>query len=159
MNGAWAHHASPIGLIRVEASARGLLRVRLAGAPSDEAEGAGWEHVQAFLDFAERYFAGEPVTCEVPLDLSGVPPSRVRLWRRVQSLPYGRTTSYAALGRELGLHPRAVGAGLRSVPFLLAVPAHRVIHADGRVGGFAGMEGVKAWLIEFERINSGSGAS
>ena len=159
MNGAWAHHASPIGLIRIEASPRGLLSVRLVGAPSDEAEGAGWEHVQTFLDFAERYFAGEPVRYQGPLDLGGATPEQTRLWRHVQGLPYGRTTSYAAVGRQLGLHPRAVGAGLRSVPFLLAVPAHRVIHADGRVGGFAGMEGVKAWLIEFERINSGSGTS
>jgi len=159
VNDAWAHFVSPIGLIRAEAGPRGLLSVRLVGAPSDEAAGAGWEHVQAFLDFAERYFAGEPARCEAPLDLSGASPVQVRLWRYVQDLPYGRTTSYAALGRELGLHPRAVGAGLRSVPFLLVVPAHRVIHADGRVGGFAGMEGVKAWLIEFERVNSGSGTS
>lgn len=156
---AWAHFASPIGLLRVEASATGLRSVRLVGAPRDEATGAGWAHVERFLDFAERYFAGEPVRYEGPLDLEGATPVQRRLWTHVQTIPYGTTQSYARVGRALGLHPRAVGAGMRAVPLLLAVPAHRVIHADGRVGGFAGMEGVKAWLIDFERVNRGSGTS
>jgi methylated-DNA-[protein]-cysteine S-methyltransferase len=39
---------------------------------------------------------------------------------------------------------------LRASPFFLLVPAHRVIHADGRLGGFAGQEGLKLWLLRFE---------
>ena len=157
MNRSWAFLETPIGLLRVEASAAGLTRVHLAGAPQDEAEGAGWAHVARFLDFAQRYFAGEPAGYTGPLDLSGATPRQAALWRHVQTIPYGRTQSYAQVGRALGLHPRAVGAGMRAVPWLLAVPAHRVIHADGRVGGFAGMEGVKAWLLAFEGVNPASG--
>lgn len=157
MNLAWTYLDTPIGLLRVEASAAGLTRVHLAGAPHGEAEGPGWAHLERFVDFAERYFAGEPVAFTGNLDLSGATPQQAALWRYVQSIPYGRTQSYARVGRALGLHPRAVGAGMRAVPWLLAVPAHRVIHADGRVGGFAGMEGVKAWLLAFEGVNLASG--
>jgi methylated-DNA-[protein]-cysteine S-methyltransferase len=155
----WTHFESPIGLLRAEASARGLTRVRLVGAPTDEVSGPGQPHLEAFLDFAKRYFAGEPARYAGALDLENATPAQVRLWRYVRGIPYGRTQSYAQVGRAVGLHPRAVGAGMRSCPFLLVVPAQRVIHADGRLGGFAGLEGVKAWLLEFERVNRASGTS
>jgi methylated-DNA-[protein]-cysteine S-methyltransferase len=97
------------------------------------------------------YFAGEkPDFLDIPLDYTGVSPKRVALYERVRLIPYGRTESYGSLARELGLSPRAVGAGMRASPFFLLVPAHRVIHADGRLGGFAGQEGLKAWLLRFE---------
>lgn len=153
MNIALAYLETPIGLLRVEASTNGLLSVRTAGAPQDEVAGRSWKHVAHFLDFAKRYFAGEPIRYDGTLDLTKATPKQTILWRYVQTIPYGETQSYAQVGRALGLHPRAVGAGMRAVPWLLAVPAHRVIHADGRIGGFAGMEGVKAWLLAFERAN------
>jgi len=97
------------------------------------------------------YFAGEkPDFLDIPLDYTGFSPKRVALYERVRLIPYGRTESYGSLARELGLSPRAVGAGMRASPFFLLVPAHRVIHADGRLGGFAGQEGLKAWLLRFE---------
>ncbi len=99
------------------------------------------------------YFAGErPDFLDIPLDYEGLSPMRVALYERVRLIPYGRTESYGSLARELGLSPRAVGAGLRASPFFLLVPAHRVIHADGRLGGFAGQEGLKAWLLRFEGV-------
>jgi len=39
---------------------------------------------------------------------------------------------------------------MRACLFFLVVPAQRVIHADGRLGGFAGREGIKDWLLRFE---------
>ncbi|WP_456409657.1 methylated-DNA--[protein]-cysteine S-methyltransferase [Oceanithermus sp.] len=159
MSTSWTYFPSPIGLLRAEASARGLTRVQLVGAPTNEVPGPGRAHLEVFLDFAERYFAGEPIRYAGTLDLENATPAQARLWRFVQEIPYGRTQSYAQVGRTIGLHPRAVGAGMRSCPFLLVVPAHRVIHADGRIGGFAGHEGVKAWLLHFEQANRPSGTS
>ena len=159
MSTSWTHFPSPIGLLRAEASALGLVRVRLVGAPADEVTGPGRAHLEAFLDFAERYFAGQPARYAGALDLERATPQQARLWHYVQGIPYGRTQSYAQVGRAVGLHPRAVGAGMRACPFLLVVPAHRVIHADGRVGGFAGHEGVKAWLLRFAQASRPSGTS
>lgn len=97
------------------------------------------------------YFAGErPYFLDIPLDCTGIPPRRVALYERVRRIPYGRTESYGSLARELGLSPKAVGAGMRACPFFLLVPAHRVVHVDRRLGGFAGQEGLKAWLLRFE---------
>jgi methylated-DNA-[protein]-cysteine S-methyltransferase len=99
-----------------------------------------------------RYFRGERP--DFPGDslwtIPGSSPWRAAVYEATRRIPYGTTRSYGALGRELGLPARAVGMALRASPFFLLVPAHRVIHADGRLGGFAGQEGLKLWLLRFE---------
>lgn len=140
---------TPIGPLWLETTSAGVRLLEPALFPRGrEAEGAlalrVREHVLA-------YFAGErPDFLDIPLDYAGFSPARVALYERVRRIPYGRTESYGSLARELGLSPRAVGAGMRASPFFLLVPAHRVVHADGRLGGFAGQEGLKAWLLRFE---------
>ncbi len=62
-----------------------------------------------------------------------------RVYAALQRVPAGRVTSYAALAAAIGCRsPRAVGQALRCNPFAPAVPCHRVIAADGGLGGFQG---------------------
>ncbi len=150
---ALAFFSSPLGWLRVEAGAQGLRLVRFAGVPSDEERGAGWRFVEEFFDFAEAYFAGSQNPYPGRLDLSAASSRQRRLWLQTMQIPYGRTLSYAALGKLLDMHPRSVGAGMRAAPLLLVIPAQRVIYADGGIGGFAGREGAKAWLLQFEKRN------
>ena len=75
----------------------------------------------------------------------------------VAQIPYGKTKSYGQIGLETGLPARAVGALLRQCPVVLFIPTHRVIHADGRVGGFAGQSWLKAKLLDLEGALTGSG--
>lgn len=140
---------TPIGPLWLEVSSDGVRLLVPALFPrGKEARGPLAERVR---ERVLAYFAGEkPDFLDIPLDYTGVSPKRVALYERVRLIPYGRTESYGSLARELGLSPRAVGAGMRASPFFLLVPAHRVIHADGRLGGFAGQEGLKAWLLRFE---------
>ena len=99
----------------------------------------------------DRYFAKPNETfLEVPLDYADLEAQRVALYEAVRRIPIGETRSYAQMGRLCGLTPRAVGAAMRACSFFLVVPAQRVIHADGRLGGFAGREGVKEWLLRWE---------
>ncbi len=142
---------TPIGPLWLEVGPSGVRLLEPALFPrGPEAKGSLAERVRERI---LAYFAGErPDLLDIPLDCTGIPPRRVALYERVRRIPYGRTESYGSLARELGLSPRAVGAGLRASPFFLLVPAHRVIHADGRLGGFAGQEGLKAWLLRFEGV-------
>ncbi|WP_018111338.1 methylated-DNA--[protein]-cysteine S-methyltransferase [Thermus igniterrae] len=140
---------TPLGPLWLEVSFRGVRRLEPALFP--EGPEAVGPLAEAVREGVLAYFAGKrPDFLELPLDYTGFSPARVALYERVRRIPYGRTTSYGALARELLLTPRAVGAALRASPFFLLVPAHRVIHADGRLGGFAGQEGLKAWLLRFE---------
>ena len=61
-------------------------------------------------------------------------------------MPTGQITTYAQLASLLHTSPRAIGNALRNNPFAPEVPCHRVICADGYVGGFKG---------EFEKAPSG----
>ena len=56
------------------------------------------------------------------------------------TLPYGETTSYAALAERLGRpgSARAVGAANGANPLAIVVPCHRVVGADGTLTGYAG---------------------
>ncbi|KAL9618714.1 MAG: hypothetical protein Q9160_006593 [Pyrenula sp. 1 TL-2023] len=69
-----------------------------------------------------------------------------RVYTLLSRVPAGRITTYAQLASLLHTSPRAVGNALRNNPFAPEVPCHRVICADGYVGGFKG---------EFEKAPSG----
>lgn len=64
-----------------------------------------------------------------------------RVWRQLDTIPYGTTTTYGALAAELGL-PReriqALGTAIGANPLLIVRPCHRVIGADGSMRGYAG---------------------
>ncbi len=131
---------TPLGPLWLEVSSLGVRRLEPVLFPrGEEARGS---LARAVRERVEAYFAGEkPDFGDLPLDYAGLSPSRVALYQRVQRIPYGKTESYGRLARELGLAPRAVGAALRACPFFLLVPAHRVIHADGRLGASPGRKG------------------
>lgn len=65
-------------------------------------------------------------------------PYRKRLYTTLLSVPRGRYTTYAAMSAYLNSSARAVGNGMRNNPFAPEVPCHRVLAADGSIGGFYG---------------------
>lgn len=65
-------------------------------------------------------------------------PYRKRLYTALLSVPRGRYTTYAAMSDHLDSSARAVGNGMRNNPFAPEVPCHRVLAANGTIGGFKG---------------------
>ncbi|MCL4425379.1 MAG: methylated-DNA--[protein]-cysteine S-methyltransferase [Firmicutes bacterium] len=102
----------------------------------------------------EEYFAGRRREFELPLDLSAGTPFQQAVWDALQAIPYGQTLSYRelaiAVGRPGG--PRAVGQALGANPVPIVVPCHRVIAADGSLGGFGGGLPLKARLLRLEGV-------
>lgn len=76
---------------------------------------------------------------------SPITPFRKRVLLALLQVPRGHYTTYAALSDHLHSCPRAVGNAMRNNPFAPEVPCHRVVAADGGLGGFGGEwgEGVK----------------
>jgi methylated-DNA-[protein]-cysteine S-methyltransferase len=74
------------------------------------------------------------------------------VWRQLLRIPYGETTTYGALARELGDAgaSRAVGLANGSNPIPIVIPCHRVIGADGSLTGFGGGLPTKQALLELE---------
>jgi methylated-DNA-[protein]-cysteine S-methyltransferase len=89
----------------------------------------------------ERYFAGiaEDFT-GIPLDLRGASPFRREVWLAARTIPWGETVSYAGLAQRMGRvagAARAVGQALGANPIPIVVPCHRILAADGSLGGFS----------------------
>jgi methylated-DNA-[protein]-cysteine S-methyltransferase len=104
-------------------------------------------------DALAAYFAGELDaldSLEVRFD-RGTPFQRA-VWRLLQTIPVGDTISYAQLARRVGRPTgfRAVGAANGQNPVAVVVPCHRVIAADGSLGGYGGGLDRKRWLLAHE---------
>ncbi len=143
---------TPIGPLFARATSQALLSVDLLvlGDGFPERPNQLLREVSKKVD---RYFAKQNETfLDVPLDYANLEARRTVLYEEVRRIPIGETRSYAQMGRLCGLTPRAVGAAMRACPFFLVVPAQRVMHADGRLGGFAGREGLKEWLLRWEAV-------
>jgi methylated-DNA-[protein]-cysteine S-methyltransferase len=100
----------------------------------------------------DEYFAGDRVEFELPLAATGSD-FELLVWRALEEIPYGETTSYGELARRIG-HPdraRAVGAANGRNPISIVVPCHRVIGADGKLVGYGGGLERKRYLLELEQ--------
>ena len=100
----------------------------------------------------EEYFDGRRHAFDVPLDLRGTSAFQRRIWTIVTGIEYGKLRSYKWVAEVYGHHEyaRAVGSALRTNPFPIIVPCHRVINDDLTVGGFAGGRRWKERLIGME---------
>lgn len=86
-----------------------------------------------------------------PVDLRGTA-FQLDVWAALQRVPAGRTVSYAELAAASG-HPsatRAVGTACGANPVAVLVPCHRVLRADGTLGGYHWGTARKAALLRRE---------
>jgi methylated-DNA-[protein]-cysteine S-methyltransferase len=90
----------------------------------------------------------------VALDVTRVERFDRRVLELARQIPAGETRTYGELARELGEpDARRVGVALARNRFPIIVPCHRVVAADGRLGGFSAPDGVatKRRLLAIER--------
>jgi methylated-DNA-[protein]-cysteine S-methyltransferase len=155
---------SPIGPLRLYASARGLTRIAFDGeagdeglAPSDGGAPQDDAAATAVLDAARRelteYFEGRRSRFDVPVDLT-LPAGgfRRRVLEAAIEIPYGSTATYRELATEV-CTPRAVratGAALGANPIPIVIPCHRVLRTDGGLGGYRGGLDAKRLLLDLE---------
>lgn len=98
------------------------------------------------------YFDGHsPDFTSFSLDLHGTP-FQLRVWQELRKVPYGTTISYRELARRVGSPKafRAVGQANAVNPLPIIIPCHRVINADGALGGYSSGLDRKFWLLRHE---------
>jgi AraC family transcriptional regulator of adaptative response/methylated-DNA-[protein]-cysteine methyltransferase len=80
-------------------------------------------------------------------------PFQERVWTALSRIPPGRTWAYRELAAAAGVPraARAVGGAVGANPVALFLPCHRVVRADGSMGGYHWGGGVKAALLRWER--------
>jgi len=102
----------------------------------------------------ERYFAGIAVDfSDIPLDLTDGTAFRREVWLAARAIPWGQTTSYAGLAQRMGRSAgaaRAIGQALGANPIPIVIPCHRILAADGSLGGFSAGLSWKRELLHIE---------
>jgi methylated-DNA-[protein]-cysteine S-methyltransferase len=94
---------------------------------------AAVEQVVAFLDDRRRTF-------DLPIDLSDRPAWDQAVLRAVCDVPWGSTATYGQVARMVDRAgaARAVGGALARSPIGIVVPCHRIVAANGSLGGYGG---------------------
>ena len=91
---------------------------------------------------------------DLPLKLSGSK-HQVDVWQGMRKIPAGKTLTYGELAAAIGSSARAVGSACGQNPIPVIVPCHRIVAANGCLGGFMGGKlenplAIKQWLLKHE---------
>lgn len=106
----------------------------------------------------ESYFAGELQKFKTPILMLGSS-FQQRVWLELQKIPFGKTIAYANLAQAINQPTacRAVAQANGANQLSLIIPCHRVISADGTLGGYGNGITRKAWLLNHEKQMSVNG--
>lgn len=117
----------------------------------EAAEGAATPVLAQAAQQLGDYFDGRLRSFDLPLAPEGTPFLR-KIWRRLATIPYGKTVTYGALARATSTAPRAVGMACGRNPIPIIVPCHRVVGLNGAMVGYSGAGGLdtKQRLLDFE---------
>lgn len=144
---------SPLGIIKISYEAK-IRKIELVDEIDENSEEN--ELFNIFKDQLLEYFEGKRTNFDhlELLDPKGTDFQK-SVWRSLLKIPYGETSSYKEIAKNIG-NPRAtqaVGTAIGKNPFLIIIPCHRVIKADGSLGGFAYCRETKRKLLKIEGIN------
>lgn len=157
------HYHSPLGTILLAADDTGLTGLWFEGQKyfaqgldkeTEEKEFSVFQTARRWLDV---YFSGQAPDFQVPLHFQGTAFQK-EVWEILLSIPYGETTTYGAIAKQLAakrglphLSAQAVGSAVGHNKISIIVPCHRVIGADGSLTGYAGGIWRKEKLLALEQ--------
>lgn len=147
----YCEYPSLVGTLYLTADAGGLTGI--------------WMHPQKTEDFPilsqakvwlDGYFSGTPSEVTFPLNPHGTSFQK-QVWEILLTIPYGKTTTYGAIAREMArrtgkekMSAQAVGQAVGANPISILIPCHRVVGANGKLTGYAGGLDKKEWLLRHE---------
>lgn len=158
---------SPVGTLTLASDGKSLCGLWLDGQkyhgatlpsmPVEDDSAKPFADARSWLD---AYFAGEnPPIDRVPLAPIGSD-FRQRVWRILTEIPYGQTTSYGAIAKQVAqetgrahMASLAVGGAVGHNPISIIIPCHRVVGADGSLTGYAGGLERKIALLQLEGVD------
>ena len=138
----------PLGRLLLAATERGVCAVILG---DDDAELEEWltdefpaaeisrdaKYLGPWLEEVLVHVAGEQPHLDLPLDVQATA-FQMKVWQKLCEIPYGTTKTYSQIAEELGQprSARAVARACATNPASIVIPCHRVVRADGDLGGY-----------------------
>ena len=147
----YCEYPSPVGTLYLTADEGGLTGIWMHPVKTEDCPILS--QAKAWLD---GYFSGNPPEVTFPLNPQGTPFQK-QVWEILLAIPYGETTTYGAIAREMAqrtgkekMSAQAVGQAVGANPIAIAIPCHRVVGAKGKLTGYAGGLDKKEWLLRHE---------
>jgi methylated-DNA-[protein]-cysteine S-methyltransferase len=154
-----AKFAAPFAVLGIATDGRALTRLHYL--PRDEPAAAPADRVAALaVREIERYLADPEFRFTVPLAPAGTAFQR-RVWQQIGAIPLGQSRTYGEVARMVRSAPRAVGQACGANRIALIIPCHRVVGAQGSMGGFMNADAgdpiaIKRWLLTHEGYRFGA---
>jgi len=104
---------------------------------------------------AKLYFGKKENVDLSLLNLSKLTDFSIKVFKQACKIPCGKVATYSGLAAKIGKPraARAVGTALANNPFPIIIPCHRVVRADGSLGGFGGGLEMKRELLNREGVS------
>lgn len=158
-------YATPFGAITLQQRGQALTAMAF-GRRKLQGENRSTQLTNRAASQLQEYFAGKRRVFDLPLAPAGTA-FQQQVWRALECIPYGQTRSYGEVAASIG-HAgaaRAVGQANNRNPLPIFIPCHRVIAADGSLGGYSfgptkeGGLKIKRFLLDLEARFAGSSSA
>jgi len=148
----WDRIETALGTLTITVDDDGRVTGLIFGASVVDSE-RSQRHCRPVRDQLLEYFARTRTRFDLALNPAGTIFQR-RVWKGLTEIPYGEVCGYGDLARRIGKTgaARAVGQANGANPIPIIIPCHRVISADGSIGGFSNDLALKRRLLALERI-------
>ncbi len=137
MNLESARIQSPVGILEISGSEAGIRSILFMDNASEQTQVPLC--LQECVKQLNEYFEGNRKEFDLKLDPEGTE-FRLKVWEKLQQIPFGKTISYLELARMTGseANTRAVGNANGKNKINIVVPCHRVIGSNGKLTGYGG---------------------
>jgi len=148
-----AYYFSPVGWLKLSANSSGITQICFSDGPENPSDlPITNQNLNQGINQLSEYFNNGRTSFDVALNPDGTH-FQQQVWEMLVKIPFGETTTYGELAREMG-NPKAMRAvgranGTNKIPII--IPCHRVIGLNGSLTGFAGGLERKQWLLNHER--------
>lgn len=141
---------SPLGYTKISGDKDGITAVEVVNTDEELSEIIP-ETLLECVTQLKAYFKNELKNFDLKLNPQGTVFQK-RVWKQLNTIPYGKTISYLQLSKQLGdvKAIRAAASANGKNPLWIIIPCHRVIGSDGTLTGYAGGLHRKQWLLNHE---------
>jgi methylated-DNA-[protein]-cysteine S-methyltransferase len=146
---------APFGALAVRVNGETLIGLEFLP-PGTRSQTSSLAFVKRISQQLDAYYADPAYRFSLALAPSGTE-FRRKVWQALSDIPAGHTSTYGDIARQLASGPRAVGQAVGDNPIPIIIPCHRVIAADGGLGGFMHSrtgysQHIKRWLLGHEHV-------
>lgn len=143
-------HTTPIGVLTITANNQGITKIDFG---SNIKKANPNNIIKKCKKELDSYFNGSLKKFTVPISEPQTKNFTTKVWKKLTSIPYGKTSQYGQLAKELGSEKaaRAVGNACNKNPVPIIIPCHRVLGKNGKLTGFRGGLDKKELLLKHEQ--------